>query len=278
LRGILIENSPYCSGTVKLPPSSLVLFYGKDKDARQEDLDTLQQTCDPATFGLDEKEVFDESYRKAGKLDKDQFAIQFDPCTTGILDAVRTSLLSGTREDERYIRAELYKLNVYGQNAFFKVHKDTPDSESMLGSLVVVLPTPHEGGALLLRHEGRQWSFDSAGIFDDLHSDAINHIAYVAFFGDVDHEVAPVKSGHRITLTYNLYFDEKASSHWIREDIAILEPARVRQSKLEAALSSLIGDPTFLPTGGKLGFGLRYQYPFPMRDHRGKPALDKLGD
>jgi hypothetical protein len=29
----------------------------------------------------------------------------------------------------------------------------------------------------------------------------------VAFFGDIEHEIAPVTSGHRITLTYNLYFD-----------------------------------------------------------------------
>ena len=32
-------------------------------------------------------------------------------------------------------------------------------------------------------------------------------IDYVAFFSDVEHEVAPVISGHRVTLTYNLYFD-----------------------------------------------------------------------
>ncbi|KAJ7775705.1 hypothetical protein DFH07DRAFT_952095 [Mycena maculata] len=30
-------------------------------------------------------------------------------------------------------------------------------------------------------------------------------VAYIAFYGDVE-QVAVVESGHRVTLTYNLYF------------------------------------------------------------------------
>jgi hypothetical protein len=32
-------------------------------------------------------------------------------------------------------------------------------------------------------------------------------IGYAAFFSDVKHGATPVVSGHRVTLTYNLYFD-----------------------------------------------------------------------
>jgi hypothetical protein len=32
----------------------------------------------------------------------------------------------------------------------------------MFGSLVVVFPTAHKGGALVLRHRGQEWTFDSA--------------------------------------------------------------------------------------------------------------------
>jgi hypothetical protein len=32
-------------------------------------------------------------------------------------------------------------------------------------------------------------------------------IAYITFFSDVEHEVSEVTSGHRVTITYNLYFD-----------------------------------------------------------------------
>ena len=72
----------------------------------------------------------------------------------------------------------------------------------MFGSLVVVLPTPHEGGALVLREDGREWTFDYAAEIANA-----TKIAYVAFFGDIEHEVLTVKSGYRVTLTYNLYSD-----------------------------------------------------------------------
>ncbi len=74
----------------------------------------------------------------------------------------------------------------------------------MFGSLVVVFPTPHEGGTLVLRHHGKEWTFDSGKIL----ANAPNCVAYVAFFSDVEHEVSPVASGHRVTVTYNLYWDD----------------------------------------------------------------------
>jgi hypothetical protein len=45
--------------------------------------------------------------------------------------------------------------------SFFRPHADTPRSDKMFGSLVIVFPSPHEGGALLLRHRGQEWTFDS---------------------------------------------------------------------------------------------------------------------
>ena len=91
----------------------------------------------------------------------------------------------------------------------------------MFGSLVVVFPTPHEGGALFLRHHGHEWIFDSAQALAAVDQPTIG---YAAFFSDIEHEIAPVTSGNRITLTYNLYFgygdgpdseddDDAASEH-----------------------------------------------------------------
>ena len=77
-------------------------------------LEHLAETCQPATFGLDQKDVFDETYRKAGKLDIDDFAIKLEPVRVGILDAVHSELAIDRLVREDAIRAELYKLNVYG--------------------------------------------------------------------------------------------------------------------------------------------------------------------
>jgi len=71
----------------------------------------------------------------------------------------------------------------------------------MIGSLVVIFPTPHKGGALILRHDGQEYTFDSAFELSRVE----NSIGYVAFYSDVEHEVNIVESGHRVSLTYNLY-------------------------------------------------------------------------
>jgi hypothetical protein len=90
--------------------------------------------------------VLDSSYRKALKLDTTEFATSFDLGKTNLLRKVQRSLLDDI--DNRQIRAELYKLNVYREGGFFKAHKDTPRASNMIGSLVVALPAAHQGGAL----------------------------------------------------------------------------------------------------------------------------------
>ena len=79
----------------------------------QDALDELERTCDPAVFGRNQETVLDETYRKAGKMDAENFMTRFDVYSTGLIDAVRQGLLTGPQE-KKAIKAELYKLNVYG--------------------------------------------------------------------------------------------------------------------------------------------------------------------
>jgi hypothetical protein len=65
--------------------------------------------------------------------------------------------------------------------------------------LVVCLPCAHTGGELAVRHDGREVTFDWS-------KDA-KHIQWAAFYSDCEHEVLPVTSGYRVTLTYNLYYN-----------------------------------------------------------------------
>ena len=129
----------------------------------------------------------------------------------------------------------------------------------MFGSLVVVFPTPHEGGTLFLRHHGLEWSFDSGQALAAVDKPTIG---YVAFFGDVEHEVAPVTSGHRITLTYNLYFDDGGP---VSENDAVSEhfipPQPPNQQRFRETFEALLGDREFMADGGTLGFGQSHVYP-----------------
>lgn len=123
----------------------------------------------------------------------------------------------------------------------------------MFGSLVVVLPFPHKGGDLLLRHHGRQLTFDGFGLIHDV---TIPSVAYIAFFSDIEHEVTPVESGHRVTITYNIYFDATKGVP-VPQTPVEAQPEHPFKTALRTYLASadLHGHPS-------LGFGLDHTYPF----------------
>jgi hypothetical protein len=126
----------------------------------------------------------------------------------------------------------------------------------MFASLVIILPTPHEGGALLLRHRGHEWSFDSG---EALAAEEQPSIGYVAFFSDIEHEVTPVISGHRVTLTYNLYFEDDGP---VSAKITVPEHlSPLNKGVFQEAFTALLENPEFMADGGTLAFGLRHVYP-----------------
>ena len=122
----------------------------------------------------------------------------------------------------------------------------------MFGSLVILFPTSFEGGELIMRKGENEWSFDAAQALAGCQGP---HIAYVALYSDIEHEVAMVKSGHRISVTYNLYLDDDAQ--------ALTIPVSLSYSAmgLKNTLEALLLDATFFPEGGWLGFNLEHKYP-----------------
>ncbi|KAF5535232.1 hypothetical protein FPHYL_13243 [Fusarium phyllophilum] len=173
-----------------------------DNPVAQDGFNTLLTDCQPATFGIGSQEVLDEEYRKAGKMNTEDFCTNFNPYEHGIVDTINQVLAQASVTDVRGlgVKAELYKLNVYsGPSGKFKPHVDTPRSDRQMGSLVVSLPVEHKGGQLAVRHGGREIIFDWAPKSADA-------IQWAAFFSDCEHEVLQVTEGHRVTLTYNLFW------------------------------------------------------------------------
>jgi hypothetical protein len=207
-------------------------------------------------------------------MDPSDFSTKFIATDSSLMDVIRSELLEG-HESKKSLKAELYKLNVYGeiyhtcvrfvylkycsgQGAFFKPHKDTPRSSNMFGSLVIVFPTQHEGGSLKFRHGRYEWTFDSAAMVTGQRDPTI---AFAAFYSDIEHEVTPITSGHRVTLTYNLYFSEEESSN----AVAPIPVPSSTETAFKEVLSKLLSDPTFMDKGGFLGFGLQHEYPLDLK-------------
>jgi hypothetical protein len=132
----------------------------------------------------------------------------------------------------------------------------------MFGSLVIVFPTPHEGGALLLRHRGREWIFESGQERERKQEPSID---YVAFFSDVEHEVTQVTSGHRVTLTYNLYFGDGGRTDTSKDAVSeyLSLPPAANDKAFRETFQALLDNPEFLPDGGTLAFDMRHVYPIP---------------
>jgi hypothetical protein len=106
----------------------------------------------------------------------------------------------------------------------------------------------------MFRHGGGEWTFDSASM---VKNKAEPTMAYVAFYSDIEHEVTPVTSGYRVTLTYNLYFSTDSTGNAVPPIVAPSES----ETAFRSALSTLLSDDTFMAKGGFLGFGLRHEYP-----------------
>ncbi|KAI3534382.1 oxidoreductase [Colletotrichum filicis] len=221
--------------------------------------DHLLKVSEKATFGLDGRHEFDETYRKAQKLGAGDFCTTFCPYETGIIDAVCQVLLPSydMDEDKRAIRAELYNMNIYsGPSGKFKAHVDTPRSPYQIGSLVVCLPMKHEGGELAVRHFGQTHSFDWAK------SSTESVIQWAAFYSDCEHEVFEVKSGHRVTLTYNLY--ATAGNGDLGGQISAFSPTSL---PLYKQVVDLLGSKKFQSKDRLLGVYSTHAYPHTEKEH-----------
>ncbi|MGH3373001.1 MAG: 2OG-Fe(II) oxygenase [Nocardioidaceae bacterium] len=146
-----------------------------------------------ARFGRGEQTLSDTSVRDTWEITPDRVTLggpDWVRTLSGVLDGVRTALgLPPTT----VLRAEPHALLVYGKGQFF-LHQDSEKDDSMVGSLVVSLPSHHTGGELVVEHAGRSVIYQASR----------ERLTFAAFYADCLHEVKPVKSGYRITLTMNL--------------------------------------------------------------------------
>ncbi|KAF2029847.1 hypothetical protein EK21DRAFT_100911 [Setomelanomma holmii] len=231
------------------------------------DVQKLVQGTQPASFGFKGQDVIDESYRKASKLDSTAFSTNFCPYELGIIDVIGQTLLPRLPGTSQGIRAELNKLNIYqAPSGIFKPHVDTPRTELQFGSLVVSLPCRHEGGQLVVRHQGHEITFDWSG--------SANDIQWAAFYSDCEHEVLEVTSGHRITLTYNLFVHRG-----LGELAGHSESLNAQSLPLFKAFKEALSKEDFMAEGGILGKYCSHAYVHATKEGASAlPALLKGSD
>src|SRR5215475_5667118 len=150
-----------------------------------------------AMFGRGEETLTDTNVRDTWELTPDQITLAGPGWTAlmdGALEHFRDEL--GFPQTAR-LRAELHSMLVYGKGQFFLPHQDSEKHDAMVGTLVVSLPSTHTGGELVIAHAGQSRAYRASG----------QELTFVAFYADCHHQVTPVRSGYRVTLTFNLLAD-----------------------------------------------------------------------
>jgi len=146
----------------------------------------------PARFGRGEETLTDPDVRDTWEIPKHLVRAEWS-------DATLKDIL-GTVKDElglpygAELTADLHSLLVYEPDQFFVAHQDSEKDDSMVGTLVVTLPSRYTGGELTVEHNGERKAYQGSR----------TALSLVAFYADCRHEVLKVQSGYRITLTYNL--------------------------------------------------------------------------
>ncbi|KAJ7623057.1 hypothetical protein DFH06DRAFT_1059365, partial [Mycena polygramma] len=188
-------------------------------------------------------------------MDTTKFATRLDIVASGLLDVIAHDVLQGDNADgNKSLKAHLAGLNVYGsppRRVDKPPHREPPQGNYVIGSLVVVFPTTHIGGRVSVQYQGASSSFDPAS---ELAAASTPAVWYIAFYGDIPYMVESLL-GYRVTLTYNLFLVDP------NVPTALSSTPSATERRLEEALLALLADPTFLPTGGFLAAGLAHAYP-----------------
>lgn len=197
--------------------------------------------CEQAPYGRGEETVLDTEVRSTWQLDAAHITInnpQWEEILTRTIKDITHDLGLGNSKAQHY----LYKLLIYKEGDFFDKHRDTEKVDNMFATLVVVLPSEHEGGELIVQHGGHHEQFDFS-------NNSRYHIQYAAFYADCQHEVKPVTKGYRCCLVYNLsLIDHKK------------QPLAPNNLQFINKLSKALNDYFKVPEQDKLAVMLEHQY------------------
>lgn len=153
--------------------------------------------CQQAPYGKGTETLIDTQVRRVWELDGDKLTFS-NPQWQTMLDNILRRCALALDLDDQVLVADLYKLLVYEKDSFFLPHQDGEKLDAMVATLVICLPSGHQGGALSLSHANEK------ALIDFSNPDDLYNIQYVLFYADCEHEIAKLTSGYRVCLTYNV--------------------------------------------------------------------------
>jgi len=149
------------------------------------------------------------------------------------------------------VEAKLYKLLLYKPGGHFKKHRDTEKDKNMFGTLILQLPSIHEGGDLVVHNRDNTHTvFD----FGKSTNRSAYGIHFAAHYADAEHEVTEIKSGYRLALVYSLCWVEGHGQTVFKSELIeqLKEPlAKVKDKTIAVMLSHRYTQQSFRQNGIK---------------------------
>ncbi|KAL8848580.1 MAG: hypothetical protein Q9221_006413 [Calogaya cf. arnoldii] len=122
-----------------------------------------------APFGKGDQKLVDQSVRKTWEIDSTQVEFRNPQWSKTLQYAIsKTVEQLGALGGESSVRPDLHKVLLYEEGGFFKTHRDTEKAPGMFATLVIMLPSEHEGGEVVVRlgKEKRTLSNPESNEFD----------------------------------------------------------------------------------------------------------------
>jgi predicted 2-oxoglutarate/Fe(II)-dependent dioxygenase YbiX len=200
-----VKSTSKCSvsGTAtELPPDPELTIKNHGKlilPLNKISADSLIKICEPSPYGRKTETLYNKAVRDSYQLEPKQIQIKNAKAWNDGLQKLAQRVCHEMGCQSK-VNAHLYKMLVYKQGSHFKKHKDTEKHAGMFATLIVQLPSVYTGGQLIV--------YDNQGRAQT-HTLAQDGISYAAHYADLEHEVAELKSGHRVALIYNLCCAER---------------------------------------------------------------------
>ncbi|KAE9082814.1 hypothetical protein PF010_g21440 [Phytophthora fragariae] len=165
-----------------------------------EQADKLIAICDKSPFGRKLDTMMDENVRKSWQLAPDQVDVK-NPLWSSGLDKLSETVADRLGYKGVPLQCKLYKLLVYGEGGHFVKHQDTEKEDGMIATMVVQLPSLHEGGDLVVYRGGEVKHRHDFGKEDGTAA-YLPH--YAVHYADAEHALEKVTKGYRLVLIYSI--------------------------------------------------------------------------
>ena len=174
-----------------------------------EQLNKLLLKATKSSYGNGLKTGNDESVRKSHELTADQFHFnnpEWNKKIKSIFEYIAIKL-GCCPENVKYVHGYPYKLLIYQKDGHFIQHRDTQKADGMFATLIIQLPSKYKvidnKPILTVKHKDDVYNY----YFGTNKTDCEYNIYYAAHYCDLVHKINRIKSGVRISITYNICWE-----------------------------------------------------------------------